>query len=73
MCNCNEKVNSKLSDHNTVLDIPFTVSSGLGLGFGKVKIVTAKKDSKVRKKPVTVFASFCPFCGEKYQAPGDAK
>lgn len=31
-----------------------------------VMIVTEKINPQLRIKPITLFASYCPFCGEKY-------
>jgi hypothetical protein len=59
MCDCISTVNAMLSDHNTRITIPLI---GPQLPF----VQTEKLDEKRRGKPSFMFASFCPFCGEKY-------
>jgi len=70
MCNCIETVNEKLSEKNinTRIKVPFLLNDDMSLAGSKVQIVTEKENSDVRKKPVPVFSSFCPFCGEAYKA-----
>ena len=62
MCDCIDRVNGKLAKFNTVINAPFWVSSGPIAPF----IETRKIDTGKRGKPHAVFASHCPFCGEKY-------
>ncbi|MFH5924588.1 hypothetical protein [Roseomonas xinghualingensis] len=59
MCECISKVNADLAQHNT--EIVSTLFQGWAV------IETMKKDTKVRKKPVVVVATYCPFCGVEYQ------
>lgn len=69
MCECVKTINKKLDEKglNTVIDVPFQLNSDLSTASTqRVSIVTAKKDRSVRKRPTSVFASYCPFCGEKY-------
>ena len=62
MCDCNQQMTSALKEHNANLDIPMTIS-----GHGsKVVIKTRKRDSKKRGSLPLLFATYCPFCGEKY-------
>lgn len=67
MCNCIEEVNQKLkeSGRNTMLDIPITFSA-VGIdSVRRISILTCKMDNKKREKPLRLFGSFCPFCGEE--------
>ena len=64
MCDCIKNVSEKLKEHNTALKLPLLLDGGPD----RVLIETQKADSKNRKKPMNLFASFCPFCGEKYTA-----
>ena len=68
MCNCISEVEEQLkaTGRNTMLDIPITFSLTGSLSGGKVTISTCKRDEKKREKPLRLFASFCPFCGEAY-------
>ena len=65
VCNCIETINKKMADRNlnTVIDVPLLLGSNLEDQTEKTKVVTVKADQSVRKRPVPVFASFCPFCG----------
>lgn len=70
MCECNAKMNALLDARgsNTVISEPLLIrKESLALSSGPVTIVTTKKDSGKRQKPITVFASYCPFCGDKYR------
>lgn len=69
MCDCINEVNKKLAEKNlnTVIDVPFLMDDDMNVSSKrKASIVTAKADKSVRKKPVSLFAAFCPFCGEEY-------
>jgi len=76
MCDCIEKIDKLLAeskpDNNTKLDIPFTWSkSGKISQAQRVRIVTTKRDSNIRKKPMSVQPSYCPFCGKPYDEEGN--
>ena len=64
MCNCIERVNKELEERNLnmEIDVPFTLSK-----IERVCVQVSKINPK-GKKPVRLFASFCPFCGEDYAA-----
>jgi hypothetical protein len=71
MCECIETINEKLKegDTNTALDIPMMLSlSENTVRADRVSIKTRKINSKSRKKAQTVMGSYCPFCGNKYDA-----
>lgn len=61
MCSCIETINADLAARamNTKVELPL-------IGPQKAMVRTAKADEKARKKPAILFASHCPFCGEKY-------
>lgn len=58
-CDCIKDVDEHLSSHNTKIELPM-------FGLQRPFITTRKLDEKKRGKPMFIFASFCPFCGEKY-------
>jgi hypothetical protein len=68
MCNCIEIVDEKLSkEHGCKLDVPLLLQpANLATEVPKVSIATYRVDGNKRKKPITLTAPFCPFCGERY-------
>ena len=71
MCDCAKQVNKSLkeNDTNTRLDIPMMLSmSENTVSADRLSVSTCKASSKSRKKAQRVMASYCPFCGEKYDA-----
>lgn len=62
MCDCNTKMNEQLAAHNTILDTPWYPPELQGVTF----VRTDKLETGKRGKPISVLATFCPFCGEKY-------
>ena len=62
MCDCIEEVEKRLADRglNTKITLPDFV---LNNGAYRPKLVVEKVDKNVRKKPIDIFVSFCPFCG----------
>ncbi len=63
-CECIAEVNKKLAERNTQILLPMFVMKGPVVPF----VETRKLNEKKRGKPVAMFASFCPFCGLKYEA-----
>jgi len=59
MCDCIDKVNEKLAEHNTELLLNM-------FGPQRAFIATEKLSREKRGKPAHLMATFCPFCGEKY-------
>lgn len=66
MCDCIERVDAKLAEHNSKIELPW-------FGPQLPRLITMKKDAKIRGKPVGIFATFCPFCGVKYQQKEDVE
>lgn len=66
MCVCIEVVNDgmKLAHSNTA------ISTGIDITTGRERVIIAthKRNISDRKRPVTLYASFCPMCGEKWDA-----
>lgn len=72
MCDCIQKVNELLKEHNTQLDIPITFSFNVdktpgALKADRVTIATKKLESKKRGDAKKVLPAYCPFCGEEYK------
>lgn len=60
MCRCVVSVNDLLADNNTRIERIFLISKGEGIGIRTEKVVKKK-----RQGPTVLFATFCPFCGER--------
>lgn len=68
-CNCVKLVNEALEreEANTVLDIPMSINLSTGkMGPQRMVIATVKSNSKKRGQKKTLFATYCPVCGKKY-------
>ena len=64
-CDCVDECNKLLAARNTKL------VAGLSLTGGPSIVVLATESIRVLrdgKRPMTVFATFCPICGKKYPA-----
>jgi hypothetical protein len=66
---CIERMNEQLKEHNTALAGAIDFS---GKNRELIQVATVKADSALRKKPSTLFASFCPFCGNALNIEGAA-
>lgn len=61
MCDCIDQMNAKIADINGIIVSTYSEPS-------RPIIETMKLDAtKRKKKAFSVLASFCPFCGEKYE------
>lgn len=65
---CIDKMNEMLKNHNTRLSHAIDFSSKPR---ELVLLATSKANEKVRRKPAMVFASYCPFCGNKLEGVGN--
>lgn len=69
MCNCIDVVNAKLAAHNTRITEPLFVF--LKPGEKSVRRVFVETDriesGRGKPKAQAMFASYCPFCGERYE------
>ena len=64
-CGCVKKVNEQLAAQNGRLAVGFSVTRDNRM-ITRLIIGTEKVSSGVRKKPPIVSATFCPFCGTKF-------
>lgn len=62
MCECISKINARLKQ-----DAPNTVLVTNLFGLPRCVILTSKERSDIRGKPAILMATYCPFCGAKYQ------
>lgn len=64
-CKCAKTADAKLAEMNTAIDWATLIHPKNGDMQSRLQIKTRKVDRKVRKGPVVLVATFCPFCGEK--------
>lgn len=69
MCDCIEEINKNLKEktENTELDIPMIWNLKGIKTQQRVIIATRKRVAKIRKTPIKLFATYCPFCGKPYE------
>ena len=60
MCGCINKVNEQITKHNSIIEYNLLADRP------KAMISTCKVEPRKRVGPIKIFASYCPFCGEKY-------
>lgn len=76
MCTCLIELNRKLVDsgRNTRIVLPILVdfTTGKQTRGGGAVVATEKIDTSKRGKAALLFASYCPFCGEKYEPAKEA-
>ena len=70
MCDCIDKLNKSLEERgeNTRIAASPLLNFKTGsLRMSGAAIVTKKADTQKRGKPKVLFASYCPFCGKRYE------
>ena len=72
MCNCITEIQTYLAEHNTQVDVCIGIREN-AFKFLGVYLKTHKIDTHKRGQPKHVVASYCPFCGEKYEEAPDAE
>jgi predicted molibdopterin-dependent oxidoreductase YjgC len=65
MCNCITEINEQLKKDNTEVDVFIYIFNPEKQP--TVSIATFKIDKKVRRGPMRLTATYCPFCGKKYE------
>lgn len=66
-CTCLSNFNEMLKEHNTEIDITFSVPRDGGPMRAFPKISTSKIETRKRVGPVIAAPTFCPFCGQRYE------
>lgn len=75
-CNCIKKVNNelRLSGTNTQLDIPLLLDYEARVIASSVCQISARKiDDRKREPAKIILATYCPFCGKKYEEKRKAR
>jgi len=70
-CDCRDTINAKLAEHNTRIKHYYTLS-GNGLGMPWPVETEQVEKGRGKKKAMSLFASFCPFCGASLRAKDEA-
>lgn len=65
MCECRNRINEALAPKNARLAYGFTLGEG-SMNLSPPLIETEKISSRGKRPPV-VMATFCPFCGERFE------
>jgi hypothetical protein len=71
-CDCIETIDAKLANHNSKLEIGFTLR---GDGDEPGQVFPALRTEKINKRSrerMGVVPTYCPFCGTKYREPPNA-
>lgn len=63
MCDCITQIDEKLKEYNTGIDASISLKEDIPV---KAKVATYKLDSKKRGNAMSLVATFCPFCGQRY-------
>lgn len=66
MCDCLHLINEKLAAYNTAVSSTLALQNG-ALKMVGVRIETYKRDTTKRGTAMSLTASYCPFCGVKYE------
>lgn len=66
MCDCMKLINDELAQYNTRIIPVMVLREGQFQTVG-VRVETEKVNPKQRGRPKRLVASYCPFCGEKYE------
>ena len=61
MCDCIDKVNRHLAEHNTRVSAALGIDDEMNM-IGRLIVATEKIDKR-KKESRTMTATFCPFCG----------
>ena len=67
-CNCIEEMDAKLAGHNTKLRVTFGFPRDGSPCYTLPLIDTEKVETRKRVGPALAIPSFCPFCGNAYDA-----
>jgi len=67
MCECVSEIEKALASKNVRFVMAMAMSPDMSKLTSKLMVATEKIDKKNRKPVPFVTATFCPFCGEKWE------
>ena len=67
-CDCLEQFAAKLKEHNTEISVTFSIPRDGSAMKMLPRIATNKIEARKRVGPMLVVPTFCPFCGNRYEA-----
>ena len=67
-CDCISVMDAKLAEHNTRIAVTFGFPRDGSPAFTRPTIETEKVESRKRGGRALALPTFCPFCGERYEA-----
>jgi len=72
MCECREKVNKLLAEHNATLHEVSVINMKTGKVRQSIAIQTERLYREKKYKKQTMIPTFCPFCGDRYRPIAEA-
>lgn len=72
-CDCIKQVNAELAEFNTEIEVAWTVDFEGKEMPAYVEVRTGKVDSSIRGPAKRVIATYCPFCGRRYEKKRNRK
>jgi len=67
MCECVKKIDEQLKSKNLRIGMAMSTTPDMSRITARLLVATEKIDKKIRKPVPFVVASFCPFCGLKWE------
>lgn len=68
MCDCIKQMNQELDKHNETLDLNISL-----VGKPTSVIISTYRIDKPAKSGIRLQATYCPFCGEKYDTESESQ
>jgi hypothetical protein len=66
-CDCIALTDAAIAEHNTEMGVDFQIDRQTGRVTTSIALVTRLIEKKRGARPISILATFCPFCGVRYQ------